>query len=129
MQAAFKRGLGRKKTPDLGEKRGQSRSLRWQPTDSLRIDAAQSHHNGMWAYSPPMTDDRNRRSVPTRPKRAVTPLLDSYWLECAVDATLLAKSLPTTQLKSEVAHIAAQFLKLAERDAVPARLLRKRQRR
>jgi hypothetical protein len=53
-------------------------------------------------------------------------LLDSYWLECAVDATLLAKSMPTEKLKSEVQHIAAQFLRLAKRDAVPARLVRKR---
>jgi hypothetical protein len=52
-----------------------------------------------------------------------------YWLERAVDATLLAKSMPTAKLKSEVAHIAAKFLKLAEKDAVPPRLLRKRQRR
>ena len=67
-----------------------------------------------------MSDDRNRRSVPVRPKRATAPLLDSYWLECAVDATLLANSMPTTQLKSEVERIATQFLRLAKRDAVTA---------
>jgi len=61
-----------------------------------------------------------------RRKRVTEPLLDSYWLECAVDAKLLANSMPTTQLKSEVAHIVAQFLRLAMRDAVPVRLLRKR---
>jgi hypothetical protein len=55
-----------------------------------------------------------------RRKRVTEPLLDSYWLECAVDAMLLANSMPTTQLKSEVERIATQFLRLAKRDAVTA---------
>jgi hypothetical protein len=79
--------------------------------------------------TPPMSDNLNRCTMPARPKTATAPLLDGYWLERAVDAMLLANSMPTTRLKSELAHIAAQFLRLAQRDAVPVRLMRKRQRR
>ena len=53
-------------------------------------------------------------------RKRTTVELDDFWLERAVDATLLANSMPTTQLKSEVERIATQFLRLAKRDAVTA---------
>jgi len=49
-----------------------------------------------------------------------------FWLHRAVDATLLANSMPTAKLKSEVAHLATRFLKLAETDAAPVRLRKRR---
>jgi hypothetical protein len=69
-------------------------------------------------YNTPMSEDAKNGT----PKRRRTKAgLDGYWLEQAVDATMLANSMPTTELKSEVAHIAAQFLRLAQRDAPPTR--------
>jgi hypothetical protein len=60
------------------------------------------------------------------PERGRQTIAKRYWLERAVDATLLANSMPTAKLKAEVAHIAVQLLKLADTDAAPVKLRKRR---